>query len=137
LVGLKGFEKVFPSQLSGGMAQRAAIARALINKPEILLLDEPLGALDALTRMYMQKELEQIWEKEKLTTIMVTHDIEEAVYLSDRIILMSSRPGKIKKIIHVPLPRPRDRDEIYFMRIKDDLLSEFHLQAEKHFFYSI
>jgi ABC-type nitrate/sulfonate/bicarbonate transport system ATPase subunit len=137
LVGLKGFEKVFPSQLSGGMAQRAAIARALINNPEILLLDEPLGALDALTRMYMQKELEHIWEKEKLTTIMVTHDIEEAVYLSDRIILMSSRPGKIKKIINVPLSRPRDRDEIYFMRIKDDLLSEFHLQAEKHFFYSI
>jgi ABC-type nitrate/sulfonate/bicarbonate transport system ATPase subunit len=119
------------------MAQRAAIARALINNPEILLLDEPLGALDALTRMYMQKELEHIWEKEKLTTIMVTHDIEEAVYLSDRIILMSSRPGKIKKIINVPLSRPRDRDEIYFMRIKDDLLSEFHLQAEKHFFYSI
>jgi ABC-type nitrate/sulfonate/bicarbonate transport system ATPase subunit len=137
LVGLKGFEKVFPSQLSGGMAQRAAIARALINNPEILLLDEPLGALDALTRMYMQKELEHIWEKEKLTTIMVTHDIEEAVYLSDRIILMSSRPGKIKKIINVPLSRPRDRDEIYFMRIKDNLLSEFHLQAEKHFFYSI
>jgi ABC-type nitrate/sulfonate/bicarbonate transport system ATPase subunit len=137
LVGLKGFEKCFPSQLSGGMAQRAAIARALINSPEILLLDEPLGALDALTRMYMQKELENIWQKERLTTVMVTHDIEEAVYLSDRIILMSSRPGKIKKIIPVGLGRPRDREELDFIRIKEELLEEFHLQAEKHFYYTI
>jgi ABC-type nitrate/sulfonate/bicarbonate transport system ATPase subunit len=137
LVGLKGFENVFPSQLSGGMAQRAAIARALINKPEILLLDEPLGALDALTRMYMQKELERIWAEEKLTTIMVTHDIDEAVYLSDRIVLMSSRPGKIKKIIDVPISRPRDRDDPYFIKIKDELLAEFHLQAEKEFYYTI
>jgi ABC-type nitrate/sulfonate/bicarbonate transport system ATPase subunit len=137
LVGLKGFEKCFPSQLSGGMAQRAAIARALINSPEILLLDEPLGALDALTRMYMQKELEHIWQKEKLTTIMVTHDIEEAVYLSDRIILMSARPGKIKRIIPVPLARPRDREDLDFIRIKEELLEEFHLQAEKHYYYAI
>jgi ABC-type nitrate/sulfonate/bicarbonate transport system ATPase subunit len=137
LVGLNGFEKAYPAQLSGGMAQRAAIARALATKPEILLLDEPLGALDALTRMYMQKELQQIWQNEKVTTIMVTHDIEEAVYLSDRIILMSARPGRIKKIIPVPLSRPRDRDEPYFLKVKDELLDEFHLQAEKHFFYSI
>jgi ABC-type nitrate/sulfonate/bicarbonate transport system ATPase subunit len=137
LVGLKGFEKCYPRQLSGGMAQRAAIARALINRPEILLLDEPLGALDALTRMYMQKELEHIWQKEKLTTIMVTHDIEEAVYLSDRIVLMSDRPGKIKKIIPVPLTRPRDREDLDFIRIKEELLEEFHLQARKYQDYAI
>ncbi|MDR1997675.1 MAG: ABC transporter ATP-binding protein, partial [Candidatus Margulisbacteria bacterium] len=81
LVGLTGFEKAFPYQLSGGMAQRVAIARALINRPEILLLDEPLGALDALTRIYMQEELEKIWKKEKISMIMITHDVEEAVYL--------------------------------------------------------
>jgi ABC-type nitrate/sulfonate/bicarbonate transport system ATPase subunit len=146
LVGLKGFEKSFPHQLSGGMAQRAAIARGLINKPRILLLDEPLGALDALTRMHMQKELERIWKKEEqlqtggntgLTMIMITHDVEEAVYLSDRIVIMSSRPGRIKRIVDVPLARPRDRDSYDFLKIKDDLLAEFQLQAEKYFAYTI
>ena len=148
LVGLNGFEKSFPHQLSGGMAQRAAIARALINKPQVLLLDEPLGALDTLTRMHMQKELERIWRHEKkleqeenanaaLTMIMITHDIEEAVYLSDRIVIMSSRPGRIKRIVDVPLARPRDRDSYDFITIKDELLAEFQLQAEKHFSYTI
>jgi ABC-type nitrate/sulfonate/bicarbonate transport system ATPase subunit len=148
LVGLKGFEKSFPHQLSGGMAQRAAIARGLINKPKILLLDEPLGALDALTRMHMQKELERIWKQEeqlerqdnagsKLTMIMVTHDVEEAVYLSDRIVIMSARPGRIKRIVDVPIARPRDRDGYDFIKIKDELLAEFQLQAEKYFAYTI
>lgn len=137
LVGLKGFEKNYPAQLSGGMAQRAAIARALVNKPEILLLDEPLGQLDALTRMYMQRELEKIWKEEKITTIMVTHDIDEAIYLSDKVVIVSCRPGKIKKIIPVPLARPRDRDSYDFVKIKEALLKEFHLEAEKYFSYAI
>jgi len=148
LVGLKGFEKSYPHQLSGGMAQRAAIARGLVNNPKILLLDEPLGALDALTRMHMQKELERIWKQEEqlekqenavnaLTMIMITHDVEEAVYLSDRIVIMSARPGRIKRIVNVPLARPRDRDSYDFIKIKDELLAEFQLQAEKYFEYAI
>ncbi len=137
LVGLKGFEKSYPYQLSGGMAQRAAIARSLVNCPELLALDEPLGALDAMTRMYMQQELEKIWEKEKITMIMVTHDIEEAIYLSTKIVVMSSRPGCVKKIISVPLARPRDRASYEFLKMKEELLEEFNLQAEKYFSYTI
>lgn len=137
LVGLKGFEKVYPYKLSGGMAQRAAIARSLVNRPEILLLDEPLGALDALTRMYMQDELEKIWKKEEIAMIMVTHDIEEAIYLGDKVIIISCRPGKIKRTIPVPLSRPRDRDSLDFIRIKEEVLKEFHLQAEQYFSYAI
>lgn len=138
LVGLSGYEKAYPGQLSGGMAQRAAIARALVNRPEILLLDEPLGALDALTRMYMQKELEKIWQRETgITMIMITHDVEEAVYLSDKVVIMSSRPGTIKKIIPVDLPRPRDRAAYDFMKLKEKILEEFHLHAEKVFSYAI
>jgi ABC-type nitrate/sulfonate/bicarbonate transport system, ATPase component len=137
LVGLKGFEKSYPYQLSGGMAQRAAIARSLVNCPELLALDEPLGALDAMTRMYMQQELEKIWEKEKITMIMVTHDIEEAIYLSTKIVVMSSRPGEIKQIISIPLARPRDRASYEFSKIKEELLAEFNLQAEKYFSYTI
>jgi ABC-type nitrate/sulfonate/bicarbonate transport system ATPase subunit len=138
LVGLQGFEKAHPNQLSGGMAQRAAIARALVNQPEILLLDEPLGALDAMTRMYMQQELEKIWQREKkVTMIMITHDVEEAVYLSDKVVIMSSRPGTIKKIIPVPLARPRDRAGYDFMKLKEEILEEFQLHAEKYFSYAI
>lgn len=130
-VGLQGFGKAWPSQLSGGMAQRAAIARALVNQPDILLLDEPLGALDALTRLRMQRELLRLWREECLTTVMVTHDIEEAVFLSDRIVVMTARPGRIKRIIPVPLRHPRDRDSPDFIRIKEELLAEFELAAPK------
>lgn len=137
LVGLNGFEQSYPSHLSGGMSQRAAIARALINRPEILFLDEPLGALDALTRMHMHKEIERIWKKEKITMIMVTHDVEEALYLSDKIVIMSSRPGTIKKILPVQLPRPRDRASYDFLQLKDEVLREFHLDTEKLFSYAI
>ena len=137
LVGLKGFEKSYPHQLSGGMSQRAAIARALVNRPRILLLDEPLGALDALTRMYMHQELERIWEQEGISMIMVTHDVDEAIYLSDKIVIMSSRPGKIRKIIPVPLARPRERASYDFVKIKEEVLREFHLHTEHPFNYTI
>lgn len=130
LVGLKGFEKAHPHQISGGMSQRAAIARGLVNRPEILLLDEPFGALDALTKVHLQNELQNIWLKEKITMILVTHDVEEAVFLGDRIVVLASRPGKIKHIVPVPLEHPRDRTHPEFVRIKQAVLNEisaFHI----------
>lgn len=125
LVGLKGFENALPSQLSGGMQQRVSIARALINKPSILLLDEPFGALDALTRINMQNEVMRIWKAEKTTMILVTHDIDESIYLGDKVVIMSSKPGKIKKIINIDLPRPRNRSSDEFLRIRKEIYSEF------------
>lgn len=125
LVKLEGFKNVYPHQLSGGMSQRAAIARALVTSPKVLLLDEPFGALDALTKIMLQEEILKIWEKEKTTMIMVTHDIEEAVYLADRIVVMSERPGKIREIIEVNLGRRRDRGGADFARIKKKVLSYF------------
>jgi sulfonate transport system ATP-binding protein len=122
LVGLTGFEKAYPHQLSGGMAQRAAIARALVSRPEILLLDEPLGALDSLTRAYLQKELLRIWQHEEVTMIMVTHDVEEAVFLSDKIVVMEPRPGRIGAIVPIDLPHPRDRASPEFIALKERIL---------------
>lgn len=121
LVGLKGFEKALPMQLSGGMQQRCSIARALVNNPSVLLLDEPFGALDAFTKINMQKEIMRIWEVEHTTMILVTHDIDEAVYLSDRIIVMGKNPGTIRKIINVDLPRERDRTSADFIRVRKEV----------------
>lgn len=125
LVGLNDFAHAYPHQLSGGMSQRVAIARALVNRPDVLLLDEPFGALDAFTRVYLQQELQRIWEKEGITMILVTHDVEEAVYLGDRIVVMQPRPGRIKRIIDVPLARERNRADSGFVAIKEAVLAEF------------
>jgi len=116
LVGLRGFERHYPHELSGGMKQRVGLARALATDPEVLLMDEPFAALDAQTRDLMQAELLQIWEQSKKTVIFVTHSIEEAAYLSDRVIVVSARPGRAKDIIPVRLARPRD----YEMRLSPE-----------------
>lgn len=129
LVGLADYKKHHPVQLSGGMQQRVALARALAVDPEILLMDEPLGALDAMTRMNMQEEIERLWLEKQKTIIFVTHDIEEAVFLADRIVMMTPGPGRIKSIIDVPLARKRDRTGIDFLRIRDRVFAEFELKS--------
>ena len=133
-VGLKGFENHYPRQLSGGMQQRTAIARALANGPEVLLLDEPFGALDNQTRSLMQELLLKIWEEERKTVIFVTHDIEEAIFLGSRVLVMTARPGRIKADIAVPLPHPRHytmKTSPEFSELKARLTEEIRAEALK------
>lgn len=126
LVGLEAFAHAYPHQLSGGMAQRAALARALVNHPKVLLLDEPLGALDAFTRMRMQDEVLRLWEARGTTTLLVTHDIDEAIYMGQRIVMMTPRPGRIERILEVDLPRPRQRNDSAFLALRGRILEMLH-----------
>lgn len=128
LVGLQGFEKAYPHQLSGGMKQRVAIARALIMQPKVMLMDEPFSALDAFTRMSMQEELMNLWQKQHFTCIFVTHDIEEAVYMADKIVVMNPRPGKVKKLVPVSLNRPRKRTDGDFIKIRNYVFAQYEHQ---------
>ena len=130
LVGLESFANSFPHHLSGGMAQRVALARALINHPRVLLLDEPLGALDAFTRMRMQDEVLRLWQAHGTTMLFVTHDIDEAIYMSDRIVIMTQRPGKIEQIIPVDLERPRDRSSEQFLHLRGEILEIMHFAGQ-------
>ncbi|GAB6714915.1 MULTISPECIES: ABC transporter ATP-binding protein [Bacillus] len=125
IVRLDGFEKSYPKEISGGMSQRVAIARALLRDPNVLLLDEPFGALDAFTRSHLQEVLLNIWEQKKTTMIFVTHDIDEAIYLSNRIIIMSAKPGKIHKVIENNLPYPRNKTSQSFQQLRTKVLQQF------------
>lgn len=128
-VGLEGFEKSFPKELSGGMKQRVAIARAYAANPEVLLLDEPFGALDAQTRVQLQTELLETWEKEKKTCFFITHDVDEAVILAQRVIIMSARPGRIKKIVDIDIPYPRTqatKTDPRFLELKSEIWNQVY-----------
>jgi NitT/TauT family transport system ATP-binding protein/sulfonate transport system ATP-binding protein len=127
LVGLRDFSKAYPHQLSGGMAQRAALARALVNDPALLLLDEPLGKLDSLTRLTLQAELVSLWRREGFTAILVTHDVEEAVLLASRVIVLSGRPGRIKAEFKVEQPYPRHRDDPELVGLRRQILATLGL----------
>ncbi len=124
LVKLKGYEKAYPRQLSGGMSQRVAIARALLRNPEVLLLDEPFGALDAFTRTHLQEALLEIWERNKTTMVLVTHDIDESIFLSKKVVVMDAKPGRIKAIVQIDLPYPRTRTSKAFQEFRAVILNQ-------------
>ncbi|WP_249681431.1 ABC transporter ATP-binding protein [Roseococcus pinisoli] len=123
LVGLDGFASAYPHQLSGGMAQRAALARALVNEPRLLILDEPLGKLDSLTRIAMQGELVRLWQRQNFTTLLVTHDVEEALLLATRVVVFSPRPARIRAEVPVDLPYPRHRDDPRLVELRREVLA--------------
>ncbi|WP_274364586.1 ABC transporter ATP-binding protein [Paenibacillus thermotolerans] len=127
-VNLAGFNRYYPSQLSGGMRQRVAIARALVMDPDVLLLDEPYGALDAMTRLTMQNELLRLWEGSGKTMLLITHDIDEALYLADKIYVMSARPGQVIRTIDLTLPRPRNRNGAEFVALRHEIMSLLGLE---------
>lgn len=137
LVGLKGYENAYPGQLSGGMSQRASIARALLHNPQVLLLDEPFGALDALTRIQMQKEMLRIWQEEKTTMILVTHDVDEAIYLSDRIIILDNKPAHVGTVLKCELGRPRRRTSDEFGHMRQVVYRHFFGEDENYIEYMI
>jgi len=133
LVGLEKFENAYPNQLSGGMKQRVAIARALANRPSILLMDEPFGALDAQTRAHMQSYLLQIWKNVDVTIFFITHDLDEAIYLSDRILVLKANPGEVNEVIEVPVPRPRSPEQFIdpeFLATRKRLEELIHPKSE-------
>ena len=131
MMGLDGFEKSYPHEISGGMAQRVAIIRALINEPQVLLLDEPLGALDAFKRIELQQKLTEIWKASGATFVMVTHDVDEAIALSSRIVIMTPRPGKIEQIIDVNLAGERSRNNDDFITLRKHILEALHLVSTR------
>ena len=137
LVGLEQFTRSHPQELSGGMKQRVALARALAVEPDIIFMDEPFGALDAMTRFKMQEEIVRIWQETGKTIIFVTHDIDEAVYLADRVVVMTPLPGKVQNIIPVPIGRQRDRTGLDFIRIRDRIFTEFALKPDRNDDYVI
>ena len=130
VIGLEGFREDYPAQLSGGMAQRVALVRSLINEPPILLLDEPLGALDAFTRMNMQDEILKIWQEKQQLAIMVTHDVDEAIYMGTRVLVMDAHPGRVIADITIDLPFPRDRSSREFVEYRNDILNKLHFAGK-------
>ncbi len=131
IIGLKDFRDDYPSQLSGGMAQRVALARSLINEPDILLLDEPLGALDAFTRMNMQDEILKTWQARQQLAVMVTHDVDEAIYMGTRVLVMDAHPGRVIADIKIGDPFPRDRSSESFVAYRNDILKKLHFGGKK------
>lgn len=130
-IGLQDFREDYPGQLSGGMAQRVALVRSLINEPPVLLLDEPLGALDAFTRMNMQDEILRIWQKKQQLAIMVTHDVDEAIYMGTRVLVMDSHPGRIVSDLKIEQPFPRDRSSREFVEYRNEILKQLHFAGKK------
>lgn len=130
VIGLENFREDYPAQLSGGMAQRVALVRSLINEPPILLLDEPLGALDAFTRMNMQDEILKIWQEKQQLAIMVTHDVDEAIYMGTRVLVMDAHPGRVIADIKIDLPFPRDRGSREFVEYRIDILNKLHFAGK-------
>ena len=130
-IGLQDFREDYPGQLSGGMAQRVALVRSLINEPPVLLLDEPLGALDAFTRMNMQDEILRIWQKKQQLAIMVTHDVDEAIYMGTRVLVMDSHPGRIVSDLKIEQPFPRDRSSEAFVAYRNEILKQLHFAGKK------